>query len=269
MTLLTVKQKRIWEIDFLRGLAIILMIFDHIMWDLYLIRAWFCGTPNLNGNDFLLSLHRTAYAYLKSDIQFWGHMLFSNLFVFLVGVSTALSHSNIKRGIRLLAVSVGLTLVTYLLSMFIEFSPIIFGILHCLSISLLIYSFINQLTKNKWVYLVLAIPIIALGIHWKFWDVTFADNFEFSELGSIIIGYGSAFGEDYFPLFPYLGVLFLGVFFGMTVYKNRTSVLPKLDGKWNKPVCFIGRHALVIYLAHQIIIPVIIFAIAYSMGCRF
>lgn len=268
MTLLSVKQKRIWEIDFLRGLAIILMIFDHIMWDLYLMHDWFGGTPNLNGNDFLLSLSHTAYTYLRSDIQFWGHMIFSNLFVFLVGVSTALSHSNIKRGVKLLAVAVGLTLVTYLISMYIAFTPIIFGILHCLSLSLLIYSFINQLTKNKWVYFVLAIPIIVLGVYWRFWDLTFVESFDFSELGGIILGYGVAYGEDYFALFPYLGVLFLGAFFGMSVYKNRGSVLPKLDGKWNKPVCFVGRHALVIYILHQIIIPVIIFAIAFSMGCR-
>lgn len=268
MTLLPIKQKRIWEIDFLRGFAVILMIFDHAMWDCYLMRSWFTGTPGLNGNEFLLGLHNFALEYLLSDLRFWGHIVFSNLFIFLVGVSTVLSHNNLKRGTMLLIVAVAFTLATYGISLYIDFNTIIFGILQCLALSLLLYCFIDQFTKNKWVYLIIAIPVIALGISWEFWNTTYVSEFEFSNLGGLIIGYGAAYGEDYFALFPYFGVLLLGAFFGMSVYKSKRSALPKLDGKWNKPICFIGRHALVIYIAHQIIMPVFIVIMAMSLGCR-
>lgn len=39
--------------------------------------------------------------------------------------------------------------------------------------------------------------------------------------------------------------------------------MPKLDGKWNKPVCFIGRHTLIVYVVHLILIVAVLELASY------
>lgn len=39
--------------------------------------------------------------------------------------------------------------------------------------------------------------------------------------------------------------------------------MPKLDGKWNKPVCFIGRHTLIVYVAHLVFIVAVLELASY------
>ncbi len=62
-----------------------------------------------------------------------------------------------------------------------------------------------------------------------------------------------SFGSfDYFPLFPWLGIFLIGSALGKSVYASRKSLLP-----WTMPRTFVnwaGRHALVIYIAHQPVI---------------
>ena len=57
---------------------------------------------------------------------------------------------------------------------------------------------------------------------------------------------------DYLPLFPYVIFLFLGVIFARFIYKDKSSVVTK-KGNWEKPICFLGRHTLLIYIAHEVI----------------
>ena len=56
---------------------------------------------------------------------------------------------------------------------------------------------------------------------------------------------------DYVPLLPWFGVVLLGLFFGGAAYKNRK---PKSGPSVAKPLCFIGRHSLFIYLTHQLVL---------------
>jgi uncharacterized membrane protein len=64
---------------------------------------------------------------------------------------------------------------------------------------------------------------------------------------------------DYEPLIPWFGVVLLGVALGSVVYKDgiRHGILTRLGEmpRGFAPLCFIGRHTLIIYLVH---VPVII-----------
>jgi uncharacterized membrane protein len=61
---------------------------------------------------------------------------------------------------------------------------------------------------------------------------------------------------DYLPLFPYVIFLFLGVIFSRRFYASKTSLVKK-KGEWERPICFLGRHTLLIYIAHEILFTII------------
>ena len=76
------RTDRAWELDFLRGVALILMLTMHLGWDL---RYEF----GLNAADFLES----------NWYYFWIHPLNLVLFVGVAGVCCAFSRNNLKRGL--------------------------------------------------------------------------------------------------------------------------------------------------------------------------
>ncbi|HSA96738.1 MAG TPA: heparan-alpha-glucosaminide N-acetyltransferase [Acidobacteriota bacterium] len=242
-----VRPPRIWEIDFLRGLAIILVIGYHLLYDL----RDYLGLPRFLG----WSTDLTTAAWTIAQHFFAG------LFVLLSGVSSALTRSNIRRGLRLLAVALALTLGTYLIAVWLHlFDPadtIIFGILHCLAVSMLLYGGVfkrisaaaNALCGAAVIALTALLPILrkALAIR-SDWLVPFGlPSPSFSTL-------------DYFPLIPWLGVFLIGAALGRTLYASRRSLLP-----WRLPSTFVnfaGRYSLWIYIVHQ---PLIV-GVLYALG---
>ena len=58
---------------------------------------------------------------------------------------------------------------------------------------------------------------------------------------------------DYTPLFPFLVFFLGGTLVSAFFYREKKkSYFPKRE--WERPICFIGRHTLLIYLAHFLII---------------
>ena len=76
---------------------------------------------------------------------------------------------------------------------------------------------------------------------------------------------------DYMPLFPWLGVFLIGCVIGRTCYKDKKTLFAgrgKIMSAVSRPVEFIGRHSLIIYLVHQPLVYAIlyvIFLIIYSL----
>jgi len=70
-------EKRFWEIDFLRGLAIIMMILFHLLYDLN-----YFGEYNLN---------------LHSGFWWYFARMTATIFILLVGISLTLSFSRAKK----------------------------------------------------------------------------------------------------------------------------------------------------------------------------
>jgi len=232
--------QRIWEIDFLRGLAIILMVGYHLLFDL----GEFRGVKRFLG--FSTDLSSVAWSVAQ--------YFFAALFVVLSGVSSTLSRNNRRRGLRLLAVSLAVTAVTYF---FDPASAIYFGILQCLAVSILLYGTAFEKARPvacaAWGALVLllgaALPILNKGMAIRFdWLLPFGIH---SPLYSSF---------DYFPLVPWLGVFLVGAALGKTAYASKRSLLP-----WRLPESLVnaaGRHSLLIYIVHQ---PVIM-GILYVLG---
>jgi len=222
-------SQRIWEIDFLRGLSIILVVGYHLLFDL----GEFVGIEKFLG--FSTDLSSAAWKVAQN--------FFAGLFIVISGTSSTLTRSNVRRGLRLLAVSFIVTAVTY---GFDPSSAVWFGILQLLAVSILVYGAAfkkaRPFTCAAWGVVVLglgaALPALKKGLSVRFdWLLP---------LGIHSPGFSSF---DYFPLIPWLGVFLIGAALGKSVYVTRRSLLP-----WRLPQTFVnaaGRHSLLIYIAHQ------------------
>ncbi len=231
---------RIWEIDFLRGLSIILMVFYHVLYDL----------SELGGMRTLFGLEINLFSV------FWliAQNFFAGLFILLCGISSTLSKSNIRRALKLLGVAVIITAATYIYN---PSSAIHFGILHCLGVSILIYG----LTFEK------AKPLACLSAAAVVFGLTVALSLflrnvpvRFNWLLPFGITSHTYTSLDYFPLLPWLGVYLAGAALGKSIYAQKQSLIPK-----RLPETIIntaGRHSLLIYVVHQ---PIIL-AVLYVSG---
>lgn len=179
---------------------------------------------------------------------------FAGLFVILSGISSTLSRSNVRRGLKLLAVSLVVSAATYF---FDPSSAVYFGILQCLAVSILIYGAAFEKAGPAacagWGALVLgftaALRMLMRGIEVQF-DWLFLFGITSPSFSSF----------DYFPLFPWLGIFLAGSSLGKSVYASKRSLVPG-----RLPVTFInvaGRHSLLIYIIHQ---PVIL-GVLYVLG---
>lgn len=242
-------EKRIHEIDLFRGFLILLVIFDHFLW--FMRFYIFKDSPFLNW-------------YWYSDLRHVVREIVLMAFLFTCGISCYLSRNNKKRGLILLALAVLVTIATHLIQLLPMFANrvvvIDFNILGVISLSILLFAvFEKQSSKNLWIltgglmlfyfFIVVSIKVIGGGEYLPFRSVLYSPINPIQE----------AYVGDYLALFPYVIFLFLGVIFARKFYKNKTSLIKK--GNWERPFCFLGRHTLIIYIAHEVIFTLIFMGI--------
>ena len=216
------RQNRIESLDALRGLAIVLMLVHHFLYDL----VTFLDAP-----DWL-------YSNPVLDIF---HYIFAGLFIALCGVSSKFSRSNLKRGLITLGVACGISVVTHLIDM-----PIRFGVLHLLAVCMLFYALTQKLLCRipRWIILLISVAGTAVSA----WCV---NNIEIQSEHLWIFGwtYKGFESFDYFPLLPWIFVFIFGTWAGYYVKEQK---FPRLFYTAKIPVLpAIGRHSLIIYIVHQ------------------
>lgn len=226
---------RLWEIDALRGLAVVLMIFFHFVWDLQ-----FFG---LVGVDVF-----------SAPWQIFARAIGSS-FTVLLGLSLALRHERgsltlayaLRRAGLLLGLGMLITLAT---TLFIGPAYVRFGILHLLGAStLLALPFVGA---RPWISALVAVTLIAVGM------VLNAIPVNFPWLIWLGVPQAGIVMVDYYPLLPWSGFALLGVSVAGALYSGgqRSWSLPDLN---QTPFIWLltrlGRRSLLIYLLHQ---PVLI-----------
>ena len=90
-----IERRRIYLMDELRGFAVFCMVFYHGFYTLAYLY-------NLKAGMILLNFFMPAEPY------------FAGMFMLIAGISSDLSHSNLKRGAKLLGVALVVTLATCL-----------------------------------------------------------------------------------------------------------------------------------------------------------
>jgi len=216
------KAPRIELIDGLRGLAVILMVLHHFLYDLV---------------EFL-----DAPGWLFSNPVFDVlHIIFAGLFILLAGVSSRFSHSNIKRGLKVLAAALVITLVTWAMDMII-----VFGILHFMAFAMIFYG----ITGKFWQKLPKAIAPV-LYVLLTVASVYFLENVESSSkmLWMFGITYPGFYSADYFPILPWIFVFLFGTWLGGYI---REGKLPAWFYRAKAPkLAWVGRRAFIVYIIHQ------------------
>lgn len=235
-------SKRFIEIDIIRGLAIVLMIFGHILWDLD-----YFGVFTINSG---------IYSSLQKFVP--------QMFFLIVGIGIIVSYKRksldsnqeknyykhlIFRGLKVF--SLGLVLSAFSI-IFMPNTPVIFGVLHCIGLSIILSVPFLMLRKYN---LIFAAILLIIG----FWFSQI--NIQNPTLLHLIIGLHPAevwtFTVDYFPILPWFGIVVLGIAVGGFLYcgDKRRFRIPELEKyKPAKLISWIGQHSLGIYLLHQPII---------------
>ena len=240
---------RFWEVDLLRGVAILLMVLYHLVFDLNYFAVYDIDVSS----GFWLAVARAA----------------ASLFLLLVGLSLTLSHSRarllgqedrfrlrlLKRSAWILGLALGITLVTYL---FIGKGFIVFGVLHLIGLSLLLaYPFLRLKRANiifglLFILLGIYLQNISVGFPWLLWLGLAPPDF---------------YSVDYFPVFPWFGVILVGMGLGSQLYPGYRRRIPVPDlsaSPFVRALAFLGRNSLAIYLIHQPVMIAIIYFLVSS-----
>lgn len=218
--------QRIWQLDFYRGLVLVLMI----------IFNW----------SFLLN-YLGVYSLAATDNSLYWDVfprIIVALFCLISGISLTISYDAkkgiapyVKRSLTLFACALGVSVVTW--AMFPD-SFIIFGILHFMALAGLLAYFFIKYVPNNITILLAGLMIITVGFAIA---NVFADNNALLIFGLRSINFSSL---DYEPLLPWFGFILLGIFLGRTIKWNETLASP-----FEKAVCWLGKNTLTIYLIHQ------------------
>lgn len=208
------EKPRLERLDALRGMAMCFVVFHHTLYDAVLL----LGAP---------------WWLFQNPVIFPIQMVFVSTFVVASGVSSRLSRSNARRGGRLLAVAMGLTVITTLMDM-----PITFGILHMLATCMLLYALLHRWTDALPFWVFPALALVSL-----LWVKT--TTLRAPLLWFLGVPWPGLESWDYYPLFPWVFLFFAGTKLGT----------PLLQWQFvgRKPSFFsrLGRHSLLIYLVHQ------------------
>ncbi len=242
MTSARLPSIRYWEIDLFRGVAVLMMVVFHIVFDL----SFFSILP------------------INVSTGFWRMfaILTAFIFIFLVGTSLNISRYRnglspgpvpylrfFRRGLMILGLGVLITAVTYIV---IGPGFIIFGVLHCIGASILIAPvFFGHPRTGFLAALVILVAGFGMsnlsGPIWLAWAGIHPSYF---------------YTLDYFPLFPWLGIVLLGMTAGVYLYPQgkRGFLVSNPAPRCTGAICWMGRHSLVLYLVHQ---PVILAILAF------
>ncbi len=222
---------RIVEIDAFRGIAIMLMIIFHTVFDLAYFYNW--TVDYLNG--------------------FWYYQgkFAAILFMLVSGLSSSLSKNPLRRGLMIMGAGLAITAITYI------FNPAVyirFGILHLLGAGMLLAPLLVRLTP---------LPLMLTGslllVSGKFVTPAAVTTSMLIPLGLPPSDFASL---DYYPLIPWLGFVVYGLAAGKLLYPTRQPRWPNSgQNSTINLLAWLGRRSLFIYLMHQPILLTVLYSI--------
>jgi uncharacterized membrane protein len=246
-------RNRFWEVDVARGVAVVMMVIYHLLFDLYFFEI--------------------TDAIFTVPFWFYFQRATAGTFLLLVGVSLAIlaQHAaaqgrsgmllfwqNVQRGLRIFGWGLVITLATRLV-----LGPqlaITFGILHFIGIAIILaYPFLHL----RWLNLGLGLLFYGVGVflRQRVFDLPLLLWLGFEPSDHVYV--------DYFPIFPWFGVVLIGLWLGNLLYDGRTrrfalpgqpAWLPLRGLEW------MGLHSLPLYLLHQPALFALLIPLLWLLG---
>ena len=246
-------RTRVWELDFLRGVSIILMMLDHFAMLIALVfgPAWF--GRYLTGDSSLAEFCRWCdWFYFDSEARQVLHPLVVFIFFSISGISCTFSRSNFRRGGILAALAIVYSLVTHALAEFVGMPDIIvnFGVLHFYAVCILAYAVTDLICRRSELARSLVCAAIVVVVVFVY--------FFYTPPADTPTWLGVVFPPEDFHGNPSLFYDQAGAALAPVLYARRYSLLPFLDGKWNIPFNFVGKHSLWFFILHLPVLAVIL-----------
>ena len=239
---------RFREIDTARGIAILMMITFHTIFDLNFFRVM----------------------EINVATGFWRYFAIAtaSLFLVIVGISLIVSRARamerlsgfplaekfLVRGAGILALGMLVTLATWL---YLGEGFVIFGILHLIGLSVICSVLFFRFGKYN-----IFFGLAFIGAGFLISGITGP---------AILIPFGihpaTFTSVDYTPVIPWFGLVLIGMGLGEILYRGgvRRFTPLHMPDQIAGPISILGQHALIIYLVHQ---PIIILLIAAASGAR-
>ncbi|PHR59400.1 MAG: hypothetical protein COA44_00175 [Arcobacter sp.] len=215
-------KKRYFELDFLRGFGIILMIAFHFGYDL----SYFGYTNYQTTVDIQWKVFRSVVL---------------SIFLLVVGMSSYLAFSKsinwkkvFKRSMKLFFISLLISLGSY--SVF-ENSWIYFGVIHFILVAGLVSLIFVRLPNFS---LLLGLAFL-LSYNLGYFHLDAFLSFAQSNLGI------PPHTQDVVSFTPWFGLVLIGIF----LMHHKLFSFRVRETKTTQGISFLGKHALIIYLVHQ------------------
>lgn len=216
---------RLPGLDALRGLALLAMIAYHFGFDL----RWF-GLARFDLE------HDVAWIAARSAIL-GSFLLIAGASLVLAARRPAFLHRYLLHLARIVGAALLVSLASYLA---FPATWIRFGVLHAIAVSLVLAL---PLVERPRAALVLGVLVVVAGI------VASHRAFDATQLAWIGFMTHRPATEDYVPLFPWTGLLFVGVALGHALLRAPHVLAPL--ARLPRALRWLGRHSLATYLVHQ------------------
>ena len=251
-------EKRIHEIDFLRGFLIALVLMDHLFCWLWQYNIQWANSALTLGHDdsFYRAIGEAFHWYWDSTARHVVRFFALFGFSFISGVSSAFSKNNWVRAGQMLIIYAILAVGSRILdayfakSMGVTSLIIDFNIIGVLAWSTLFYCFtMNKSWRSIAVGFLFSFLIASYFVPW----LVKINNAKNIEIFAPALFDNRPHG-DWLPLFPFMSFFFLGALFSYFVYAPTRKSIVKYKADWERPICFMGRHSLGFYAIHQLIL---------------
>lgn len=242
------KSKRYTILDIIRGLALIGMTIYHGMWD-------------------LVYIYDVDIPWYKSEAAFIWQQSICWTFILLSGFCWNLGRKKLKRGLIVFGCSIVVSLVT---AIFLPNASIMFGILSLIGTAMLVMIPLDKVFSKVNPYIGLAasfalfvitynVPSSSLGFGG--WKIVELPKTLYANLFTAYLGFPAPdfYSSDYFPVIPWLFLYQTGYFMYGIFKKN--DWLKHLSVISIKPLEWIGRHSLLLYMLHQPVVYGVLFVV--------
>lgn len=244
------KRPRIWELDLLRGLIMIVVTFDHVC-----RFSYYWGIIKFQ-TAFGKAIESVAVGYLNSYFCNNAYPYGLWLICFMSGISCQFSRSSVSRLIKFWALTAvimgGYLALHFIIPEFVT-GYVIFNIVTVLAISVTLWYVLDKLEIPDVYRIIFGILTVVAGLTLFYYN-RFHDGGIFVEnkfLALLIYnknGYNVS-PNNFEPLIPHLGFFVLGGVFGKHFYRDKTTKLKReTPPKWLSPVMLLGKHSLSAYL---------------------
>lgn len=253
------------KIDILRGMCLISMMLYHTVWD-------------------LVYIYNVDWSWYFGDAAFVWQQSICWTFILLAGFCVPLGSRSVRRGLIVFGTGALITAVTLIL---MPGQRIVFGVLSLLGSCMLIAgvsdTYLRKMVTKLPAFCNMLVSFILFAFTYSVNDrfVGFF-GFKLAELPACLyrnyfttfLGFpmGGFFSTDYFSLMPWIFLFFTGYFAHFVIIgANDANGMNKNVCVWMqkgglRPLQWMGRHSLVLYMLHQPVIYGLLWVISFVRG---